>query len=62
MSAAAMRECRADHPGARQHQVMRQGAVAGADVEDELAGTDPRGLDDPRGPVVTEPVPAPASP
>ncbi len=48
-----------DHLRARGHQMVGKGAVSGTDVEDQLAGLDGGGLDDPCRPVVREPVPSP---
>jgi hypothetical protein len=48
-----------DDPGACADQGCGERALARPDVEDELAGAD-RGLrDDPRGPLMIEPVPPP---
>jgi hypothetical protein len=48
-----------DDPGARPDQGRGERAVARPDVEDEFAGADPGLRDDPRGPLMIEPVPSP---
>jgi hypothetical protein len=48
-----------DDPGARPEQGRGERALARPDVEDEFAGTDPGLRDDPRGPLMIEPVPPP---
>src|SRR6266545_3257282 len=48
-----------DDPGARPDQGHGERALARPDVEDELAGADPGLRDDPRRPLMIEPVPPP---
>jgi hypothetical protein len=48
-----------DDPGTGPDQGCRERALARPDVEDELAGADPGLRDDPRRPLMIEPVPPP---
>jgi len=50
-----------DDAGAGRQQRSGQRAVAGAEVQDELAGVDTGRGDDARGPVIGEPVPSPGT-
>jgi hypothetical protein len=48
-----------DDPGARPDQGRGKRTVTRPDVEDEFAGANPGLRDDPRGPLMIEPVPSP---